>query len=301
MNQTFTKNEIDVLAFHFPCQDGLSSAAVARLYYKKSNLNNLIFLPVQHNKKIVCDFTDCNVLFIDFCPPDADIENILSANNRIYILDHHITAKERLNDCPYAKFDMNKSGVGLAWEYFFPEEPMPEFVSMIQERDLWRFSNPNTQDFTLGFSFDCASTDSLDESFKLFDKLFVDPLQTKYYIDLGKVLNQNKNAKIKRIVSNIKDNVYNYGSNRVCMYNCDHELASDLGNALCKDNHCDFAVLWRYDHLTEEYHISLRSANKVNCANLAKEILGGGGHPNAAGGASKIHPSVLFSQISDII
>ena len=292
---SFTKDQIDVIAFHFPCQDGLSASAVARLYYKMHNLKELLYCPVQHGKPINCEVSDSNILFVDFCPTESDINLILSANNKIYILDHHITAQERLKDCSYAKFDMDKSGVGLAWEYFFQEKPLPEFLSMIQERDLWRFANSNTQDFTLGLSFDCASTETLSESYELFDKLFNDHNQTQYYINLGKVLNKNKEAKIRRIVANIKDNIYRFENYRVCIYNCDHELASDLGSSLCKDDHCDFAVLWRYDHLKEEYHLSLRSANKVNCANLAKELLGGGGHPNAAGGSSRIHPSVLFN------
>ena len=73
--------------------------------------------------------------------------NIKVVYIKIVILDHHITAQEALKDVPYAIFDMNQSGVGLTWSYFFPEEQLPHFLAMIQDRDLWRWQLQGSKEF----------------------------------------------------------------------------------------------------------------------------------------------------------
>ena len=113
-------------------------------------------------------------------------------------------------------------------------------------------------------------------------------------IELGKLLYQKQQMKIKHIVNKIKNNKYKFRNYTFIMYNCDSELTSDLGNELTSI-YCDFAILWSYDHMTNYYHYSLRSTDKVNCAKLAQELLEGGGHSNAAGGKHKSHPNILFN------
>ena len=54
------------------------------------------------------------------------------------IVDHHITAKERLIGHGHEKeqnyhFDMNKSGARLAWEFFFPDKEVPLLIRHIED------------------------------------------------------------------------------------------------------------------------------------------------------------------------
>jgi oligoribonuclease NrnB/cAMP/cGMP phosphodiesterase (DHH superfamily) len=305
MNQTTNtdfKNNIDTIVFHFPCQDGLSSAWVAYYYYKTNfPTKDLRLFPAQHGKELNYDMVDQNVLFMDFCPSKQVISLLESNNNKIFILDHHITAKDDLTDCPFANFNMDKSGVGLTWEYFFPDEPIPLFLAMIQERDLWKFRIDKTQEFSNGLFFETDCLETFEQKFGLFDELYTNPSKLEETINLGTILNAHKQMKIKYIVAKVKDNKYiikNKSGDDVSIicYNCSADLSSDLGNAL-SSVHCDMAILWTYDHLAEEYHFSLRSTNKVDCARLAKEYLSGGGHPNAAGGKHKSHPTELVSNI----
>jgi len=121
------------------------------------------------------------------------------------------------------------------------------------------------------------------------------PNEVTNCIELGKLLNQKQQMKINLILNRIKNNKHLFRNHTLIMYNCESELTSDLGNALTS-NYCDFAVLWSYDHITHTYNYSLRSTDKVNCAELAQELLNGGGHPNAAGGKHKLHPEVLFNK-----
>jgi oligoribonuclease NrnB/cAMP/cGMP phosphodiesterase (DHH superfamily) len=301
MNTDF-KNSINTIVFHYPCQDGLSSAWVVYHYYKKNHPHIILRLfPAQHGKELNYDMTNEKILFMDFCPSKQVIEHLHSNNNEIFILDHHITAKDDLLDCPFANFNMELSGVGLTWNYFFPSEPIPLFLAMVQERDLWKFRINRTQEFSNGLSFETDCLKTFEQKFELFDEIYSDKTKLEQITNLGTILNTNKQMKISYIVEKIKDNKYivqnTSGENiSIICYNCSADLSSDLGNAL-SSVHCDMAILWTYDHITEEYHYSLRSTNKVDCAKLAKKYLSGGGHPNAAGGKHKLHPLEIVSKI----
>ena len=296
------KNNINTIVFHYPCQDGLSSAWVAYHYYKTNfSDKKLRLFPAQHGKELVYDMVGQNLLFMDFCPSKEVIKMLQTNNNKIFILDHHITAKDELSDSPFAKFDMEKSGVGLTWDYFFPSEPIPTFLDMIQDRDLWKFHIKHTQEFSNGLLFETDCLKTFEQKFELFDELYSNNTKLEQTINLGTILNTHKQMKISYIVEKIKQNIYNINNKSgenisIICYNCSADLSSDLGNALSSE-YCDMAILWTYDHLENEYHYSLRSTNKVDCARLAKEYLSGGGHPNAAGGKHKSHPTELVNNI----
>ena len=193
---------------------------------------------------------------------------------------------------------MDKSGVGLCWDYFFPDIKIPRHLNMIQERDLWKFEDPSTKYFTSGLFFKTCCVETFDEKFTIFDQMMgitsENQNEVLACIELGKLLYQKQQMKIKHIVNMIKDNKYKFRDYTFIMYNCDSELTSDLGNELTSI-YCDFAILWSYNHMTNYYHYSLRSTDKVNCAKLAQELLEGGGHSNAAGGKHKSHPNILFN------
>lgn len=61
-------------------------------------------------------------------------------HNSLLVLDHHQTAKEQLEGLPYCRFEPDKSGAVMAWEHFFPNEPVPVFMQYLQDRDLWRWA-----------------------------------------------------------------------------------------------------------------------------------------------------------------
>jgi len=303
MNPDF-KNNIDTIVFHYPCQDGLSSAWVAYYYYKinfPDKVQKLRLFPAQHGKELVYDMVGKNILFMDFCPSIEVITLLRSKQNEIYILDHHITAKDSLTDCQFATFNMDKAGVGLTWEYFFPNVLIPKFLEMIQERDLWKFRIKQTQEFSNGLFFESECLATFEEKFALFEEIYTNPAKLDQVIQLGTILNNHKQMKIASIVKKTiekKHHCIDKLGNPITIicYNCSADIASDLGNALSSE-HCDMAILWTHDHITDEYHYSLRSTNKVDCARLAKEYLSGGGHPNAAGGKHILHPTEFIKNV----
>ena len=285
----------DFVFFHYPCQDGLASAWIVNFYHELNNVE-IILRPIIHTTKInIEELQDKRVLFCDISPSIEILEKIENVAKEIKILDHHISAQRILENKDYAIFDMNKSGCGITWTYFFLED-MPLFIEMIQDRDLWKWQIENSKDFTTGFASIASLTSDFNDLFLLFDQLFYES-NINYYIEVGKVINSINSHKIKLIADEHSKRIDNYNflneNYKFCIVNCEREITSELGNVLSSMDNIDFAILWQYNHPKSEYYISLRSNNKVDVSLITIKF-GGGGHKNAAGFSSKISPIDIF-------
>lgn len=289
----------DIVIFHYPCQDGLASGWIANHYHKLRN-KSIELYPIQHGTPLdVSRLSNKKVIFCDYAPQPDILEQVEQVANQLLILDHHKTAKDALQNKSYAVFDMTKSGAGLTWEYFFPNLPMPGFIQMIQDRDLWTWKISESRNLTAGlFTLcDAARSNEYDDFtglFEVFDGLFSDKSNFDFCLKLGKVISKANLSKANAIAESHAKRIDNYNGMRVCIVNCPTELTSDVGNILSSMDSIDFAVLWKYHHPKQEYSVSLRSSNKVDVSAIAKSF-GGGGHPNASGFATKINPTILFS------
>lgn len=288
--------EYDTVVYHDPCTDGFASAFLATMYRpatlvpKKTDNRPL---PIDNN------IIGKNVLIVDIVP--INYEEIKTHAKGVYILDHHITNQDKLRGVEYAHFDMNLSGVGLMWNFLYPEQPLPKYLQYIQERDLWRFSGDESRNFTDGL-YQLLNFDNTKRGFQLLDELHNDPDGTVFdeYIVFGKLAGEVKRNKIENMFKysklfRVKIDKLEFN---IRLYNVDWELASDLGNyAMVNDDKCDFTVLWSYSHSTDEYKYSLRSIDQRTDASKIALSFGGGGHRNACGFASKKHPNELFVQV----
>jgi oligoribonuclease NrnB/cAMP/cGMP phosphodiesterase (DHH superfamily) len=286
----------DIVFFHYPCQDGLTSAWIAH-YFHKLNHKSITLYPIQHEIKIdMTELENKKILFCDYSPSLKVLNEMEKIVNKIKILDHHKSAEQEISSKDYATFDMNKSGAGLTWEYFFSVLPKPKFVEMVQDRDLWTWKIPESRDFTSGLFTLCDTCDlhDFDNLFEIFNDLLNIPEKYNFCVQLGSIVSKANLNKAKNLVNSHSTKIDNYKGYRVCIVNCPYDLASDVGNMLSSMNTIDFAVLWRYNHSKETYAVSLRSDNKVDVSEIAKEH-GGGGHKNASGCATKTIPTILFS------
>lgn len=275
----------DIVVFHYPCQDGLSSAYVVDMFHKKLNVEQPELYPIQHGTELKIDkFINKKVIFCDYSPNLLTLELIEKVASKIVVLDHHITAKQALQDKSYAIFDMNQSGVGLTWSYFFPEQELPKFLAMIQDRDIWTWLIPDSKPFTNGFFLICSTVDTYDFHilFNFFEELYNNNEKIDFYINIGNILQKSNEQKIKKISESALKSIHKYLEYNVCVVNCTCDFVSELGNSISSDPNVDFAVIWKYNNTSNEYYISLRSCGSINVAQIAKSF-GGGGHVNAAG------------------
>lgn len=289
---------IDIIFYHWPCQDGLTSAWVADKYAKEHKLTYTLHGLDHGEPTFPIDITNKTLLFIDIAPNEGRYKKILEVAKSFYILDHHKTNLaffSQLDNKANFVFDMEKSGCRLAWEYFYPNEQTPEFLLMVEDRDLWKWKVNNSKPFCHGLYTSVACSDSTEESFNLMTELYTNPNKLKEITELGRILQKKMDNDITYTADKASNKTYLFRGKKVCMVNASHELASDLGNYLVTKYDYDFAIIWRYDHVEDKYHISMRSTgDKMDVSTLCKEH-DGGGHKNASGCSTKKHPKEEFT------
>jgi oligoribonuclease NrnB/cAMP/cGMP phosphodiesterase (DHH superfamily) len=287
--------DINIIIYHNPCMDGYASAFIAQYYIKS---NNLKLIPkLLDGKSIdINEIKDKNVLMVDIVC--ENYEEIYSYAKTLIILDHHKTNQDKLKNVSYAHFDMHKSGVGLAWEYFNEDKDMPLFLKCIQDRDLWTWIIPESRYFC---DYLYEEVNYSDHNFEVLTSLMNNPENLNEYYNIGKILNKIKMKNIETLVKftsklievNIEENKYN-----IYIYNTITDV-SDIGNYVMENLNCDFVVVWNFNHMNNTYKYSLRSIDsKIDISCIAK-IFDGGGHRNASGFTSNKHPNDLFNINTD--
>lgn len=132
------------ILYHDKCFDGFTAAWAA---WKRFG-DTAEYIPVSYGQAPYANTTDQDdVYLLDFCYP-AHVLRTLSAS-RLIILDHHKTAEADLelmkfNEHDEVIFDMERSGAGIAWDYFFME-PRPKLIDYIEDHDLWRYALPDSR------------------------------------------------------------------------------------------------------------------------------------------------------------
>ncbi len=248
--------------YHANCMDGKGAALAAWM----SLGDNATYIPV-HYKKPLPEMEDGkNVYIVDFSYSRDILESIRQRSKSIVVLDHHKTAMDDLQDLPYAKFDMNKSGASMSWEYFHPGKDMPALIEMIQDRDLWKFELPTTR---------AASTAlTLVHDFKDYLSYLdnYDALTTKGVSKLEfdeETLNSAER----------KAKVGTWNGHRCAIINTT-DLFSEIGERFYTKYNIDFVAMYFISN-DGELVFSFRSS-KFNVGQFAQSI-GGGGHPFSAG------------------
>ncbi len=185
-----------------------------------------------------------------------------------------------------------------------PCKKRPWIVEMIGDRDLWVWRYPWSKDvskcvFEEGYLFTSFG----------FDKLFNDCPTTKskkfsHFQETGKNLNleheKNMNFWLKntyvmklKFPSSEESLVHDCKEYTVGVCSPPYHLRSDVGNVIAEkfvvpgtENLVDFALLFVYDVLKDEFYVSCR-ARETSSNDLSKIMTlfpNGGGHPKAAGG-----------------
>ena len=142
-NQNTDSKWVYVL-YHANCFDGTGAKFAA---WKRFG-DAAYYIPVQYGKPfpdMVKLGPETDVYILDFSYPRDFLEELHSKVHKLVVLDHHKTAQADLAGLDYAKFDMNKSGAVLAWEYFHPGKVVPDMLRLIQDGDLWKFEFAETK------------------------------------------------------------------------------------------------------------------------------------------------------------
>lgn len=267
---------------HADCRDGFGASWICQKYLHDRNPEfhyaNYTEDPVTH----LC--YDRDVYIVDFCYKFEDMLRIEKIAKTLTVIDHHKSA-DWIKDAHWSVFDLNRSGAGLTWDYFYPGMPRPWIINYVEDRDLWRKALPDSEVVN-------AYLSTLPLTFEAWDNVmaFAKSFNGWQMILMGggTALNQ-----IKRYVEDVKKTAVwlDFEGYYVPFVNAARPWASELLHALVLDG-APFAVGWSMDK-DGEFNYSLRSDGNTDVEWLANKF-GGGGHKAAAG----FHTNELITHLA---
>ena len=248
----------DLVLYHANCLDGF---AAAWAIWKK--FPAATFVPVEHGQPPPANYADRHVLIVDFSYPRPILEGMAQNAAELQVLDHHITAQAALKGLSYAKFDLQKSGAVLAWEWAHGP-PVPWLPLYVQDKDLFTWKLPGSREVN-------AALSAYPYDFDVWNRLRKDALEQE-----GRTILRYEQKIIEQILEEMVW-VQFEGEKVPCVQSA--ILTSQIGEKLSVE--VPFCVIW-HDRNGRRY-FSLRSRpGGVDVAQIAVKY-GGGGHTHAAG------------------
>ena len=270
------------------CPDGFAAALAAWRYYE----GKAEFLGLDHGEiKSVADLPALEgraVYILDFSFAADLLRAIEERAAQLVMLDHHKSAAEKLTGfscrCGVVHFDMNKSGARLAWEFFYPEQAVPDLVRFVEDRDIWVWQYPESPGFL-------AALDMENFEFERWQAIATfSSSEMASFVARGQAMDE----KFTKLATLIAEGAQALTMNGVpgLMVNAPGVFHSLVGETLSRQSGT-FALMWAIDK-TGVVKAGLRSQRGFDCIPLA-ESMGGGGHAQACGfkmGAERL-PSLL--------
>ena len=227
-----------------------------------------LYIPVNYGQPVpVLPADTSSLTIVDFSYDRATCDALFAQYPDFLVLDHHKTAEAALEGAIYARFDQSKSGAVLAWQHFNPDVALPTILGYVQDRDLWQWKLPHSEEVNLYIY-------TLDPDFLAWDNFTLPEARSA-----GQAIKKYQDKLLEKIV----ETAYPTTEGPYHIMECyTPVLQSEVGNALCQRfPDADFASLVTLTGISEG-RISLRSVGDIDVSMIAKQY-GGGGHKNAAG------------------
>lgn len=303
-----------------PCPDGIAAAAIA---YSAIGDDNTDVLPRSYYELREGEGLEgYDAIYIVDFSFDADIIRRLREHSNVVILDHHQNAMESLlsslgstslwrsiqegksNNFHVKKeglalrFDNLKCGAELAWEFFYPNTPVPAFVRYVGDRDLWKNELPYTGEIyeAIAQRRSHAYREGGELAvFEMYRSLFNIPYWefVEQFAQEGVPLYLNRLRLVEELTSS-PDQVFRLDLNKVG----DQEVVSCLAIQLDSQTNryasdvChellgkfpDYSVAVAVVSVSgeEKYELRSRQGSDADCSAIAR-YYGGNGHFHAAG------------------
>lgn len=263
--------------YHKSCPDGFAAAWAA---YRKFGANGARYEPRAHGDPVGDLEPKSEVYILDFSWPRQTLLDLSHQGHEIALLDHHKTAEENLRGLPFARFNMSKSGAGLAWEYFHPGKPVPKLIECVEDNDLWLFRLQDTKRVkallsTIRWSFE--NWDELDRK-----------IESRLYLESADLILAYQDNFTKRQAQ--KAQLVEIADYQVRCINAVTQVSEICHQILEDFPETPFASSFFVDG--NKYIYSLRGRGDFDVSAVATRY-GGGGHFSAAGFKSdKLFPLV---------
>ena len=265
--------------YHIADHDGKGSAAIVGRKFGEVEffgLNHDMDVPWEainrHQQIVICDIA---------LPLDVMFE--LNKSKDLTWIDHHASVIEAY-DLAIAQGQKEIKGIRkngtaaimLCWEYFFPDEAIPEGVKLLALNDLYELRDKRVSPFEYAFQAMGVNKPADDNWTALFDgKLDIDEMVKKGNAILSYIRNRNHRlCKAMSFESSYK------GQKCICanMPQGYSEFYDSIKNIKSYAFMCNFFM-----NAKNTWNLSLYTArDDVDVSKIAAEF-GGGGHKKAAG------------------
>lgn len=290
----------DLCIFHGHCADGFTAAWAVRQRFGEG----VEFTQGVYGRPAP-DVTGKHVLLVDFSYKIDVLREMGKVAASITIIDHHKSAAEDL--APFivepammdltptefaelshfagrlpirAMFDMDRSGAGMAWDFFNPSLERPRIISYVEDRDLWRFNEPHSREvssYIFAHEYTFTDWDALAGQIEIdLDTVVAGgrAIEKKHHKDIAELLRQTQREMV-------------IGGYRVPVANLPYTLASDGANKMASTPRADgtlpaFAACY-FDNNAGRRAFSLRAIDGGADVSQIAAMYGGGGHAKASG------------------
>lgn len=259
-----------VILYHGNCPDGFGGAYAAWKKYGDS----AEYYALSHTAPGPEQLHDADVIFIDFCYPQEIMDVYVANVKSLIMLDHHEGVEDIVRTMPEYIYDVNRSGSGIAWEYFHPGTPMPKLLQYVQDDDLFRFDLPDTK-AVLSYlavqphTFELWDSISVDLESEAHAPVLMEKLRTyREYFDLL----------VEYTASRAKPVLFEGHTVYLVTVNPLKTFVSAVGASL-RQKYPPFALMAHA--FPGGMRISMRGDGSIDLTKVAQKY-GGNGHPNSA-------------------
>jgi len=264
-----------IVLYHSNCPDGFTAA-----WAIWKSLPSATFIPVSHGEEPPTDLDNKDVVIVDYCYPREVLLALATKASSLTVLDHHLSSMRLCGDLSFCVFDMNRSGAGMAWDFFHPNHTRPPLVDYVEYRDLGNAFTKKEHPWDHYLEI-MAALDSYNRDFETWDFLNKALLSTQTRAELiaeGKGILRYQKRLVDQLVANADEiNIEGYLVKSVNT----PVLMSEVAGRLASSSDL-FGAAWYQTN--EEVKFSLRAAkdSNIDVATIASHF-GGGGHAKAAG------------------
>jgi oligoribonuclease NrnB/cAMP/cGMP phosphodiesterase (DHH superfamily) len=261
-----------ICVYHDNCHDGITAAWVVQ--HRFGCDVELYPARYEHGPDLE-RLAGRDVIIVDFSWKRPQIEDVHEAAASLFVIDHHQSAEAELAGLDYCRFDMQRSGCGLAWDELFRDLPPPRLVQHVEDRDLWRFRLPNTREIHAATNLRPLTI----EARRLLVACCEDAECYEKLVEQGRTVLEY-HTKLVESATRYRPRNTIHGYDVPCVACPVVELISDVGHVLAKGE--PFAAVFS---IKDDMGIlvSLRSDDDgVDVSEIARAY-GGGGHKHAAG------------------
>ena len=264
------------LCLHHNDADGRACGAIVR----RALGREVVLYEMDYGESLPLDLVVVadHILMVDFSLPKAEMQQLASYHQFTWI-DHHKSALDEMDGsaADWAGVrDTAEAACVLTWRYFFPHQPVPRAITLIGDRDIWRWAEADTGAFNEGLHQHYTRPENDQLWVPLLDN---DPETLANLIELGGTLREARLRDIRRATARNSFEVTFEGYRTLAI---NQRGSGDLGAQIRKMGYeLGYCYIDKVSEGQLMTYVTLYS-DQIDVSKIAQKFEGGG-HAGAAG------------------